>query len=70
MAHDGADMPKTAILSDLTDLTAAALPQIEAVLRDATSVVRASVDRDGGEGGRSRGGCLGAGNPAGGRCRD
>ncbi|MCO5126096.1 MAG: acyl-CoA/acyl-ACP dehydrogenase [Rhodobacteraceae bacterium] len=47
MAHDGADMPKTAILSDLTDLTAAALPQIEAVLRDATSVVRASVDRDG-----------------------
>ncbi|MCT8329927.1 acyl-CoA dehydrogenase family protein [Albidovulum sediminis] len=47
MAHDGAEMPTTAILSDLAELTAAALPQVEGILADATAAVRALVERDG-----------------------
>ena len=44
MPHDGAEMPNSALMSDLLDLTAAALPQVEAVLADATSKLRAKVD--------------------------
>jgi (2S)-methylsuccinyl-CoA dehydrogenase len=47
MAHDGAEMPTTAILSDLAALTGAALPQVESILADATAAVRALVVRDG-----------------------
>ncbi len=47
MAHDGAEMPTTAILSDLAALTGAALPQVEGILADATAAVRAMVERDG-----------------------
>ena len=47
MPHDGAEMPNSALMSDLLDLTAAALPQVEAVLADATSKLRAKVDAKG-----------------------
>ncbi len=47
MPHDGADMPNSALMSNLLDLTAAALPQVEAVLADATSKLRAKVDTKG-----------------------
>ncbi|MCV2872266.1 acyl-CoA dehydrogenase family protein [Defluviimonas sp. WL0050] len=46
MAHDGADMPN-AILPDLLQLTAAALPPVEALLAEATTGLRARVSRDG-----------------------
>lgn len=46
MAHDGADMPN-AILPDLLDLTEAALPPVEALLAEATTGLRAQVERDG-----------------------
>ena len=47
MPHDGAEMPNSALMSDLLDLTAAALPEVEAVLADATSKLRAKVDAKG-----------------------
>jgi len=47
MPHDGAEMPNSALMSDLLDLTAAALPQVETVLADATSKLRAKVDAKG-----------------------
>ena len=47
MPHDGADMPNSALMSNLLDLTAAALPQVETVLADATSKLRAKVDTKG-----------------------
>ena len=47
MPHDGADMPNSALMSDLLDLTAAALPEVETVLADATSKLRAKVDAKG-----------------------
>ncbi len=47
MAHDGADMPHSALLSDILSLTATALPQVEAVLGEATSTLRAKVDAKG-----------------------
>ncbi len=47
MAHDGVSMPKTALLPDLLALTAAALPQVEALFDQARSEVRARVSRDG-----------------------
>ena len=47
MPHDGAEMPNSALMSDLLDLTAAALPEVETVLADATSKLRAKVDAKG-----------------------
>jgi (2S)-methylsuccinyl-CoA dehydrogenase len=47
MAHDGADMPNSARLSNLVALTDAALPEIEAVLAEATANLRATVDAKG-----------------------
>ncbi|MCY1127613.1 acyl-CoA dehydrogenase family protein [Frigidibacter sp. RF13] len=47
MAHDGVQMPTTALLSDLLDLTEAALPEVEALLAEAQSGVRARVSHDG-----------------------
>lgn len=47
MAHDGVSMPKTALLPDLLALTAAALPQVEALFEQARSEVRARVSHDG-----------------------
>ena len=47
MAHDGADMPETAILPDLTALTGAALPPVEALLEEARAGLRAVVDAAG-----------------------
>jgi (2S)-methylsuccinyl-CoA dehydrogenase len=47
MAHDGADMPKSARISDLLALADAALPPVEAVLAGATAGLRAKVDAKG-----------------------
>ncbi len=47
MAHDGAEMPNSVILSDLLALTEAALPPVEALLAEARSSLRAAVDADG-----------------------
>ncbi len=47
MAHDGVQMPTTALLPDLLDLTAAALPEVEALLAQAQAGVRARVSREG-----------------------
>ncbi len=47
MARDGAEMPNSARLADLLALTEAALPQVVAVLGDATSKLRAKVDTGG-----------------------
>ena len=47
MAHDGVEMPKTALFPDLLDLTAATLPEIEALLERARAAVRARTSRDG-----------------------
>jgi (2S)-methylsuccinyl-CoA dehydrogenase len=47
MAHDGVEMPQTALLPDLLSLAGAALPQAEALLDEARQEVRARVSRDG-----------------------
>jgi (2S)-methylsuccinyl-CoA dehydrogenase len=47
MAHDGVEMPQTALLPDLLSLAGAALPQAEALLVRARLEVRARVSRDG-----------------------
>ena len=47
MPHDGAAMPKTAILTDLLALTDAALPEVAALTASATEALRARVTRDG-----------------------
>ncbi len=47
MAHDGAEMPTTAILPDLLSLTAAALPPVEALLEKARAGLRDAVAADG-----------------------
>ncbi|MCL7464263.1 acyl-CoA dehydrogenase family protein [Phaeovulum sp. NW3] len=47
MPHDGAAMPKTAILTDLLALTNAALPEVAALTASATEALRARVTRDG-----------------------
>ncbi|MFO1174892.1 MAG: acyl-CoA dehydrogenase family protein [Paracoccaceae bacterium] len=47
MAHDGVEMPKTALFPDLLDLTAATLPEIEALMERARAAVRARTSRDG-----------------------
>jgi (2S)-methylsuccinyl-CoA dehydrogenase len=43
MAHDGADLPDAVILPDLLALTGDALPQVEAVLAEATEALRTKV---------------------------
>lgn len=47
MAHDGVHMTKTALLTDLMDLTQAALAPVEALFAQAQSNLRAKVSRDG-----------------------
>ncbi|MGL4281273.1 MAG: acyl-CoA dehydrogenase family protein [Albidovulum sp.] len=47
MAHDGADMPNSARLSNLIALADAALPEVEAVLAGTTANLRAMVDAKG-----------------------
>ena len=47
MAHDGADMPKTAVLTELMSLTEAALPEVAALTAEATEALRARVSVDG-----------------------
>lgn len=47
MAHDGADLSATVLLPDLLVLTEAALPEVSALLADATAALRARVSRDG-----------------------
>ncbi|WP_413870739.1 acyl-CoA dehydrogenase family protein [Albidovulum sp.] len=47
MAHDGAEMPTTAILPDLLSLTSAALPPVEALLEKARAGLRDAVAADG-----------------------
>ncbi len=47
MAHDGAEMPTTAILPDLLSLTAAALPPVEALMGQARTGLREAVDAGG-----------------------
>ena len=47
MAHDGAEMPTTIVLDDLLSLTEATLPELEALVADATGALRAEVTRDG-----------------------
>ncbi|MFP1643824.1 acyl-CoA dehydrogenase family protein [Pontitalea aquivivens] len=47
MPHDGAAMPKTAILTDLLGLTETALPEISALTASATQALRVRVTRDG-----------------------
>ena len=47
MAHDGADMPKTAVLNDLLALTEAALPEVSALTAGATEALRGRVTADG-----------------------
>ncbi|MGC1427982.1 MAG: acyl-CoA dehydrogenase family protein [Albidovulum sp.] len=47
MAHDGLEMPQTAMLPDLLGLCEAALPQVTDLLDQATKTLRAAVDADG-----------------------
>ncbi len=47
MAHDGAEMPNSAILPELLTLTESALPQVEALLAAATERMRATVSANG-----------------------
>ena len=47
MAHDGGDMPKNTVLSDLLGLTEAVLPEVAALLADATEALRAKASKDG-----------------------
>ena len=47
MAHDGADMPKIAVLTELMSLTEAALPEVAALTAEATEALRARVSVDG-----------------------
>lgn len=47
MPHDGQPMPASPLLPDLRGLTAAALPQVEAVFAEAREVLRGRVSRDG-----------------------
>ena len=49
MAHDGQDFSATPtpVLSDLTDLTAASIAPLEALLEAAKAQVRSLVERDG-----------------------
>ncbi|MBS0563543.1 MAG: acyl-CoA dehydrogenase family protein [Proteobacteria bacterium] len=47
MAHDGVQMPQTALLPDLLAETAAALPSVEALFDQARAGVKARVSRDG-----------------------
>ena len=47
MPHDGQPMPAAPLLPDLRGLTAAALPQVEALFANAREVLRGRVSRDG-----------------------
>ncbi|TMV94709.1 acyl-CoA dehydrogenase [Thioclava sp. BHET1] len=47
MAHDGAEMPMTIILDDITSLSGACLPELEALVARATEALRGTVTRDG-----------------------
>ena len=47
MAHDGVQMPTKALLPDLLDLTAAALPEVEALFAHAQGKLKARVSREG-----------------------
>jgi len=47
MAHDGADMTKTVLLTDLLALTEAALPEVAKLTADATEALRALVTVNG-----------------------
>ncbi|KEO53231.1 acyl-CoA dehydrogenase family protein [Thioclava indica] len=47
MAHDGADMVKTIILNDLLTLSEATLPELAALVSDATEALRAKATKDG-----------------------
>ncbi len=47
MPHDGQTMPQTSVLPDLQALTAAALPEVEAVFADARALVRDRVSSGG-----------------------
>lgn len=60
MAHDGADMPTTIILDDLMGLAEASLPELETLVSDATSSLRAATEKDG----RISGAALGRTNIA------
>ena len=47
MAHDGADMVTTIILDDLLTLAEATLPELAALVSDATEALRAKTSKDG-----------------------
>ena len=47
MPHDGGDMPKTALIADLLELTAASLPEVTALTEAARAALAAAVTRDG-----------------------
>ena len=47
MAHDGADMVKTIILNDLLALSETTLPELAALVSDATEALRAKATKDG-----------------------
>ena len=47
MAHDGADMVKTIILNDLIALSEATLPELAALVLDATEALRTKARKDG-----------------------
>ncbi|WP_417806638.1 acyl-CoA dehydrogenase family protein [Thioclava sp.] len=47
MAHDGADMVTTIILDDLLTLSEATLPELAALVSDATEALRAKATKDG-----------------------
>ncbi|MDV7271153.1 acyl-CoA dehydrogenase family protein [Thioclava sp. A2] len=47
MAHDGGDMPKNTVLSDLLGLTEAVLPEVAALVDQATEALRAKTSKDG-----------------------
>ncbi|MFT3690669.1 acyl-CoA dehydrogenase family protein [Paenirhodobacter sp.] len=47
MAHDGADLSATVLLPDLLSLTQAALPEVAALVAQATAALRARVSREG-----------------------
>lgn len=47
MAHDGADMTKTAVLADLLSLTEACLPEVAALTAEATEALKARVSQGG-----------------------
>ncbi len=47
MAHDGADMPKNTVLTDLLALTEATLPELKTLVEQATEALRAKTVQEG-----------------------